>query len=65
MIGYTLEARHKGKDVLVLQIHPELGRAVCITTESRLVLIPTDEIDMLWHHDEQEGWVADSQSFKP
>lgn len=59
----ALEARHNKREVLILQVFPgTTPKAACLTRDSKIKMIPIDELDVLWHYDEQKGWVADFEN---
>lgn len=61
MIGNTLEGSHKGKPVLIVQVYATGGtpRVLVIGLDSKLHLLPMEEVSINWHYDEKDGWLPD------
>lgn len=63
MIGTVLEATLKGKPVLILSVMngTPKPKAIILGTDSKLDAVDITELDVAWHYDEKDGWMADFQ----
>lgn len=59
MIGNVLEATVDSKPVLVLEVSINTKRALILKTNSKLDVVDLAKIDVLWHYDENDGWLPD------
>ena len=56
-----------GQRVLIVEILGAMSepKAIVLCEDSKLRRVPLNWLDVLWHHDEKKGWVADFQADEP